>query len=239
MANNKQAHILFTTEADNEHLDLAESLRLNMDVQPFIAFEHLHYLDWSHEIPANTDAWIFTSKNAVKATAPFIKKFDEPEYIFAVGSKTSKALQQIGLEPLIPETFDAGHLAEVILKHPVKEAVHFRGNLGRKELADTLNSASVRLREIEVYITHRITRSVQAGSYDAIVFMSPSAVEAFLQKNTLPEHTPVYCIGPTTASTLKKKTGSDARIPQKSTVEALLKTIAKDISDQSKQQSQQ
>jgi len=237
MTNNKQAHILFTTEPDKEHLDLAESLRLNIDVQPFIAFEHLHYLDWSHEIPTNTDAWIFTSKNAVKAAAPFIKKFDEPQYIFAVGSKTSNMLQQIGLKPLIPDTFDAGHLAEIILEHPVKEAVHFRGNLGRKELADTLNSASVELHEIEVYITHRITRSVQAGSYDAIVFMSPSAIEAFLQKNTLPDHTPVYCIGPSTASALKKKSGLDARIPQKSTVESLLKTIAKDTTGQSKQES--
>jgi uroporphyrinogen-III synthase len=130
----KKPCILFTIQLSEEKRTLLEDGRLLIESEPFITFEYLMPSLWMDKVPENTDAWIFTSKKAVKAVSPKIDELNKPDHIFAVGSKTAEKLEDLGLKVTYPEDFNAFALARMMQDLDLKNVVHFCGNLKAADL---------------------------------------------------------------------------------------------------------
>lgn len=181
---------------------------------------------WMDKVPENTDAWIFTSKKAVKAVSPKIAELKKPDHIFAVGSKTAEKLEDLGLKVTYPDDFNAFALARMMKDLDLKNVVHFCGNLKASDLGKLLGD-QVELTSVEVYHTI-LTRHEMSDleDFDAVVFMSPSAVESFSEQNSVSDDQKVFCIGPTTEQAAREAGMEDCVIPEYSTLEDLMESIS-------------
>ena len=153
----------------------------------------------SHE---NINA-VFTSMNAVQAVRKFIPS-NSSWKIFCIGNTTKKLVENIFGEESIAGTGDnALHLAENIISDTaIKKVYFFCGNQRRDELPEKLKDNNVEIEELVVYKTKE-TAQVISKKYDGILFFSPSAVQSFFSKNSIPSNTQVFAIGNTTANALK------------------------------------
>lgn len=154
-----------------------------------------------HEVADNL---IITSQNGVKALAghPGVQDVRRKP-VFCVGSKTADLLNQHGFT--VQEiAANAQELAEVILSdYPGETFTFFSGNIRRNELPMALLESDVELNEIEVYETEPTPQ--KAGTFDGILFFSPSGVQSFLMVNEIAGEI-CFCIGSTTAKELEKTT---------------------------------
>lgn len=191
---------------------------------PFITFEYLMPAMWLKHVPKEADAWIFTSKKAVRALKPMIKDLMIPNHIFAVGAKTAEQLEELGLEVTIPDEYNAVALANKMKELELKEVVHFCGNLKAADLPKLL-SGSTNVQSIEVYRTKKTAHKINADEFDGIVFMSPSAIESFSEQNSIPENRQVFCIGPTTEQAATEAGMEKAITPEYSTLDSLMESI--------------
>ncbi|MCH2450003.1 MAG: uroporphyrinogen-III synthase [Gracilimonas sp.] len=222
--NNKKPSILFTTQLSEQKRSLLENGRLLIESIPFITFEYLMPAMWLNQVPKHADGWIFTSKKAVRAINPMIKDLIIPNHIFAVGAKTAEKLEELGLEVTIPDEYNAAALAHKMKELELKEVVHFCGNLKAADLSKLLGD-STNLYSIEVYRTKQTTHKINAGEFDGIVFMSPSAIESFSEQNSIPENMQVFCIGPTTEQAANEAGMEQCITPEYSTLDSLVKSI--------------
>lgn len=223
---NKKPRILFTTQLSERKRTRLESGELLIESEPFITFEYKLPGMWKSQVPnKKADAWIFTSKKAVKAVSPVIKDFELPQHIFAVGSKTAEMLKEIGLKVSIPEEYNAKALAAMMQELDLNNVVHFCGNLKAEDL-QTLLGDQVKLTSVEVYQTkitnHKMT---DLDNFDAVVFMSPSAVESFSKQNSVTENVKVFCIGPTTQQAAEEAGMQNCITPEYSTLESVMESI--------------
>jgi uroporphyrinogen-III synthase len=169
-----------------------------------IAFVHANFietspLDFTSE-PYIENA-IFTSKNALKAIE---NKHIKIKNVFCVGLKTSELAKAKNINVLVIAN-TADKLADIILKkHSNKEFTFFCGESRLGKLPDKLRKNAIKLQEIVVYATKK-TPKLFAGSYDGVLFFSPSAVESYMQLNSL-EKSIAFCIGETTAKEASKYT---------------------------------
>ena len=148
---------------------------------------------------------IFSSQNAVES----VLKNNELEQLktkkcFCVGQKTKATLELNGFKVI--ETADyASELASVICNQYGEESfTFFSGNLRREILPDALTLAKVKFEEFEVYHT-MLTPQKITSKPNGILFFSPSAVESYLQANTIADEI-CFCIGKTTAEQVEKTT---------------------------------
>ncbi|MAO63541.1 MAG: hypothetical protein CL666_00930 [Balneola sp.] len=224
MKNNKP-RILFTTQLSEQKRTRLENSELLIESEPLITFEYKLPGMWRNGVPQKADAWIFTSKKAVKAVRPVIKDFEIPKHIFAVGSKTAEKLEEIGLKVSIPEQYKATTLAAMMRELDLNKVVHFCGNLKAADL-DTLLGDQVELTSVEVYKT-KLTNHIisDLDDFDALVFMSPSAVESFCHQNKVPDGIQVFCIGPTTEETARELGMKNCITPEYFTIDSLMETI--------------
>ena len=156
------------------------------------------------------------------------KKLEEleiPEFVFAVGSSTSEKLAELGIKALVPLNFTSESLAHEIAKHPVKNAIHFCGNLGDSELGDLLQKDGCQVKKLEVYETLLTPSSVSLSEFDAVVFLSPSAFNSFCKTNDPGKLKTVFCIGSTTAEAVKKSYERLIVTPDNFTFADLVETI--------------
>lgn len=146
--------------------------------------------------------------------------------VFAVGVKTAEALEKLNFTVVKPDRQSAEGLASLIEKHfetdkPV--VLHWCGNRRRDQLGDQLENAGFKYVDMEVYQTELNTIPWPERVPDAILFFSPSGVEAFRQsdgfKRTLPE---LFAIGNTTGEALSLESGKNVHIPTEPSTEALL-----------------
>lgn len=144
---------------------------------------------------------IITSKNAVKAVLASSVKI---ENCFCVGPKTEAFLKKHKFKVL--ETADyAADLAKIIIeKCPGEDFTFFCGNKRREELPSILKENHISFKEIEAYHTS-LNPQEFPQEFDGVMFFSPSAVQSFVQKNTL-KGSLVFCIGDTTAAEARKHT---------------------------------
>lgn len=150
------------------------------------------------EAPDYIDKAIITSSNAVQPIKDGRLKIG---HCYCVGEKTRAVLTAAGYTPEICET-SAAKLGEVLMEKYQGEAFYFLGTRARRdELPEILKANGSTLSEIPVYETILNSKAVGEG-YDGILFFSPSAVTAYLQKNSLDKQV-CFCIGPTTANALK------------------------------------
>ncbi|WP_430965045.1 uroporphyrinogen-III synthase [Spongiimicrobium sp. 2-473A-2-J] len=204
-----------------------QELLLNAGVS-FVAYDaiEIEYVDFDFD-PLTENA-IFTSQNAVRA---FLKKTAHaqeglPKVLncFCVGEKTKTFLEENG-QKVIKTAKNALELAQMILKtHKTASFLFFCGNRKRAELPNILTQNDIEFTTVEVYRTHLRPKKMQ-GTYDGILFFSPSAVESFTAVNGL-QNAIAFCIGGTTASEAKKHT-KNIVIANKPTVENTLVQVVK------------
>ncbi|WP_396155961.1 uroporphyrinogen-III synthase [Flavobacterium macrobrachii] len=151
------------------------------------------------------DYLIFTSQNAVESV--LLHKDNDrikTKKAFCVGEKTKKLLEQNGIEVVLFSEY-AAELASVICNQYSKNSfTFFSGNIRRNILPDALQLAQIKMDEIEVYQTVLTSHKIDMR-HNAVLFFSPSAVESYLKENEI-DNKICFCIGYTTAETLKEKT---------------------------------
>lgn len=193
--------------------------------------------------PPDNAIWIFTSKNGVAGLSTQRESgavLPDPRALFAVGEKTAAALKTLDLQAEWPAEENATGLAHLILRWidlNVDESerrslalVHWCGNRSRPELADTLQGAGYNLIRQTVYRTERASVQPPEPPVEAMLFYSPSAVEAVRHSNAWPNPMPrLYAIGPTTAEALSLESNHPVHMPEKPSTETLLDLVARDL----------
>lgn len=235
MRQNKR-NILVTRPLSAQQREYARILGLEPVIKPALKFNFPDY--WDDVLRVINDHpksdWVFTSSNGVKALEELMKSGLQvrPEtQLFAVGSKTQQALQELGLDAQIPQTQDGKHLAELIIDEgKINSVIYFHGNLSRDEMTNKLEDDGIEVIELEVYETIINPVYMPNKSISGVLFYSPSAVKGFGRgegfDGDLP---PLFAIGPTTAKALKKHTDQHVEIAKQPDTEVLLRSTAKYI----------
>jgi len=226
-------NILVTRPLSAQQFEYARILGLEPIIEPALQFNFPEYWDSVLKVINENlkSDWIFTSANGVKALEELMNAGLQvrPEVqIFAVGSKTRDALQDLGLDAKIPRTQDSKHLAELIIQEgKINSVIYFHGNLSRDEITDRLQDDGIEVIELEVYETIINPVEMPNKQVSGILFYSPSAVEGFAQGTGFDEDLPpLFAIGPTTAKALKEHTDQHVEIAKQPDTEVLLRTTA-------------
>lgn len=151
--------------------------------------------------------------------------------VFAVGAKTGAALRRHGVSPTVahPSTSD-GLLTTVRAVIPEPGGCRFlfpRARAGRLAVLRGLREDGAEVEALTLYDT----LPVEVGAplppdIDWITFMSPSAVDVFVQRAALAPGTRVACIGPTTAAAARTAGLRVDAVPADQSVEAMLEAMA-------------
>lgn len=247
--------VLFTRLLSEADLRLCEHLHIEPICIPLIAIESVSVDDvleanpsfWS-DLKAST-AVTFTSRHAVKAllggeadgdargaeVALRLLETLRRMPVYTVGEITADTLDEFGIMARFPEDYNGTVLAEMMLNDGVHTRVmHFCGSLRRPEFKDRMLDAGVEVVQVEVY--RKTDANVDVGlvkqtlqTADAVVFYSPSAVEAYWRAGFHEQASlPFYAIGQTTLSALESKAVT-ARVPRIPTSELIIREIAKTI----------
>lgn len=173
------------------------------------------------QVPQKITKAIVTSHNAAKQ---LMASKISANLWYCVGEKT-KALLLKNNQKVVKMAQNASKLADFIVKTSKNEDfIFFCGNRKRDELPDILNRNNVSCKLIEIYQT-RLNPQTITGSFDAVLFFSPSAVQSYFSKNTVGEiH--AYCIGRTTANEVIKHS-NNVIIAENPTVESVLIKLIK------------
>ncbi len=202
----KRKHILSTGVLDDILIEQISAAH-EIDVVTFISIEPMVNEELKQEIKelSKSVAYVvFTSSNAVTSVAAMLGEVPVDLKVFSVEGITSKAVAEYFGDDSLKGTAYAGQeLADEILKHEeVRDVIFFCGDQRRDELPERLRSKGLQVKEVVVYKTVA-TPVLLEHRYDAVLFFSPSAVQSFWAKNTLPEETVCFAIGNTTANTIK------------------------------------
>lgn len=226
-------NILVTRTLSAQQREYARILGLEPIIEPALDFNFPDY--WDSVLKVITENpksdWIFTSSNGVKALEELMKAGLQvrPEtQLFAVGSKTQQALQELGLDAKIPRTEDSKHLAELIIQEgKINSVIYFHGNLSRDEMTNKLEDDGIEVIELEVYETIINPVYMPNKPVSGILFYSPSAVVGFARGTGFEDELPpLFAIGPTTAKALKEHTDQPVEIAKQPDTEVLLRTTA-------------
>ncbi len=178
-------------------------------------------------ISESIDALVFTSSNGVLG---FLKMVTGTNVhlgelkIYAVGNKTASELKKNGFDVTIPDESNAVGLAKLIKNtHDTQSVIHFCGDKRRKELSEILNRAGIRVNELIVYRTLAKQKKRQETDAEAVLFYSPSGVEAFLEiHNEEVLDLPAFAVGPTTAYATRNSGFKQVFVADETSTEALL-----------------
>ncbi len=165
---------------------------------------------------------VITSQNGVKALlhnyAPSELLFSN---IYCVGRRTKRLIEKkIGKVTHVENS--AKELAKFIIKMRLEEVTYFCGSLKRDELKTILSENNIAINEVEAYRTILNERKFE-GSFNGILFYSPSGVESFMNENQ-PNDAVAFCIGETTATEAKKHFAK-VEVAKLPTIESVLKMV--------------
>lgn len=235
--------ILFTRTIDNIH-------KQKLATAGFEVIEH--NLLTINALPDATDIilkelphfknLVFTSQHAVRIFFDVLYAhhiaLDDSIKIFSTSGETKNLLEKYGYSPTL-SAHSAEPLAHLMLeKAHFTEGVHFIcGNLSLPILPNILLENGVFLKKIVIYETVKHPLSIKGFSpiskaFDAIVFFSLSAADAFLIDNKLNDATIIFTLGATTAQYIKEKTGiKSIFMAEKPTIESMIQMIERVFND--------
>lgn len=171
-------------------------------------------------IPFINIPFVFTSANAVKAVHKI--EIMPAKQAFVLTGNTKKLADLAGFE-IVGEAENSLALAHVVLSKKVKKIVHLTTKDRIQEFEKVLNQNHIEYSFLEVYSKTKNPQIV--SGFDAIVFFSPSQVEAFLTYNVLNPNMVAFCIGHTTGNYLKDKTFIRVVVSEKPTIEHIINSI--------------
>lgn len=239
-------HILITRELSDDQLSLAGKLGLRVTMKPAISIEFSQ--DWTtvqNAIDrANESIFVFTSQNGVKAIEQFKQagiNVPDDVPVYAVGSKTKKALRNIGfMNVKTPKQQNSVGLAHLIIddilntpKLKNAEVIHFCGDKRRDEFRHYLTESEIMIKDLVVYKTTLNHMNLKdRHAFDGILFYSPSAVQAFRQSGGFRENTDedlpeLFAIGSTTAEELSIESGQHVHISPEPDTKVFLRLVAR------------
>lgn len=147
-------------------------------------------------------ARIFTSKNAVFSLQQLLKARTidlQSKKNFTVGVRATEMLSEIGIKTNA-KAGNAISLAQIIARNKdVKSVDFFCGNKSLDDLPEYLESKGIDVHKEIVYQTELVHHVVDTAAFDAVIFLSPTAVYSFFKKNKLKPNVPAFCIGATTS----------------------------------------
>ena len=198
-------------------------LDANFDIleQDFIEIENNNF-----ELNNIKNNLIFSSQNAVLSliNQPNWEKL-KTKSVFCVGIKSKELLEQYGFKVDVYMDY-ASELAEIITLIYHKESfTFFSGNLRKETLPKALKANKIDFNEIEVYQTKLAPFKIsKEEKLDSILFFSPSGVESFLTNNKIKNEI-CFCIGETTAETLKNNKIKNIVIAESPTVDDVIAEV--------------
>lgn len=140
---------------------------------------------------------VITSQNAVKAFAKYYPKENLKEsHVYCVGEKTNSALEKNGFRVKGVALYSKDLGEKLVKLSNTRAIVLFGGNLHRPELGEIANKNGIDFKVVEVYETVFCSQKLR-DKYDGIVFLSPSAIQSYLQENVSAESV-AFCIGTST-----------------------------------------
>jgi uroporphyrinogen-III synthase len=169
---------------------------------------------------ANADWLVFTSAEAVRALDRVLHATGAgwPKGIRAacVGPATAKAASQAGLAVgLVPRVYDGAALADALLQEGSLVSQRFfwpRAEAANTGLADRLREAGAHVTDVVAYTTVpnengglRLRRDIESGFIRAVLFFSPSAVDAYVEIVGVTRAEPVIGV-------IGRSTGERARV---------------------------
>jgi len=191
----------------------------------FIAIDYIENESVKQSFESLQEHLVFTSRHAVKG---FQKNTDHYEYplpakkIFCLNGETLKAVHTIKNAEVVSVSDHADALAKDITRHPEIKAVSFIcGNKRLDHLPNLLKKNNINVNEVMVYRTSYSGKRIHEN-YEAVFFFSPSGVESFFQTNILPRETPCFCIGDTTASSVREHAKNAVIVAEQSTQDSML-----------------
>lgn len=148
---------------------------------------------------------VFTSKHAVRAcVSSNADKSLLKAPCLCVGNTTASLIRQHG-GVVLGSASSATELASLIAdKYTEKSFIYYCGDRRLDILPEVFDKLKLDWEEVIAYRTKIVERSFR-GSFDGILFFSPSGVESYMTSNDIGTAV-AYCIGPTTASVIKKHT---------------------------------
>ncbi len=183
---------------------------------------------------------VFTSQHAVRIFFDIIKKnklkLPPSVSLFSTSGETKKRIEQYGYSPTLT-ALAAEPLAHLMLsKADLSGGVHFiGGTLSLPILPDILAQHNISVSKIVVYETlftndSNTKNNPITHSFDAVVFFSLSAADAFLVHHRLENPTVVFTLGKTTAEYVRQKTGINTiMVADNPTIESLVDRIIQEL----------
>lgn len=233
-------NILVTRPLSDAQRELASGLGLDPTIVPAIKISIRE--NWS-SIQQTVDrtenlVFVFTSKNGVKAIDKFIAHggmLPDRAPVYSVGQKTDARLTRSGFSSKTPNEQNGTGLARLILHDILAGSLsanatilHFCGNKRRDEFRQFLNDSEIEVQDIVVYKTELNNMNLPDKEFNAILFYSPSAVQAFRKSGGFRKqsHPELFAIGTTTAEELSIETGKHVHISPEPDTEVFLRFVA-------------
>lgn len=200
------------------------SQKLDANVFDFFQHDFISTSAISFQIESLHDYNIFTSQNAVESVLKN-EKINEikSKPCLCVGEKTKQMLLDKNFEVADYSDY-AEELTQLIkAKYVNLSFTFFAGNLSLPTLPNFFKMENINFARVLVYETIKTPKTYNEA-FDALLFFSPSGVESFLKENKITNQK-CFCIGQTTAQTLKNYTNNPLLIAKKPTVESVLETL--------------
>lgn len=238
------------TRSGKGNAELARSLKaigfepVQIDTIEFLPPEDWSQVDSSLRRLNDFDWLLFTSATGVEFFAKRMKAlglavpWEGKPGVAAVGEKTSAALRQKGIEAdFVPTAYLTETLAEQLPSGRGKRLVMLRADIGNPAVVATLERRGFSVTDLTIYRTSSAggeDKAIEAAvrDADAIVFASPSAVEAFFKRldsavaASLTKRLLAACIGPVTAAAARGRGFERILTPKTHTIQSLVQELS-------------
>lgn len=208
-------NILCTSEMDISKNDFMHE-NISVDVIPFIEKKILHDATIKNTVAQFLQQKItvvFTSKTAVCAVAS-MREILPSWKIYCIENTTRNAVEKFFPGYAIAGTApNARELAQKIIEDGEEQVVFFSGNKRLGDLPDLLRNAGIQVKECIVYETNTLEKTVQKY-YDAIIFLSPSAVQGFFKNHVINSETVLFSMGEKTTEAIHNFSNNQIIIAQ-------------------------
>jgi uroporphyrinogen-III synthase len=238
-SNSQRVRVLCLKVLNADQRSLAQRLGLNVTEASALGVEYLDptEIDGLSDLPMDRARWVFTSRKAVKAVADLLSKevITKPQQVsyFGVGAKTAQAIEDLlKADARYPVESTGAALGRMLAEESNGDSaqmIYWRGNRSTGQLQDILAEHDIPLTQIQVYRTDIQELDLPEDDFRAVIFVSPSSVEAFRNSGGFEqERRHWFAIGPTTAAALRDYIPEEEHIhlPDEISMEELLYKVA-------------